>query len=915
MLQACTSARRTFRGRSVPLAILVALGATAPAFGQLTSADVAALRQRAEHEDWTFTVGENPATGYRLDELCGLKVPDEGWSRPPRIAAPPPVTGLPDQFDWRTLNGCTPIKDQGGCGSCWAFVTVGTLECNILIQDGVTVDLSEQWLVSCNTDGYNCESGGWMAHDYHLSTPDACGASGAVLEADFPYAAAVTTCNCPYPRAYHIADWGYISDDDSMPAVEDIKRAIYNYGPISVAVYVDASFTAYISGVFNASAFGEINHGVILVGWDDNQGADGVWILRNSWGPGWGEAGYMRIEYGCSRVGFGASYIVYEGPTPSQLDVSPATIAFGELAVGQTATATVTVTNVGGGTLAGDAVVPVGPFLVDDPDYYLLEAGESATLTVRFNPALAGAFSREILLSGGDAATITVTGTATGTNTAADECDYAPAIAEGTYHADNTTAATDAAVNCGAADAGDVWWLFTPTESALTTIDTVGSAIDTVLSVYGACDDSALECNDDADEDDPTGASSVALDALAGRTYPVRVAGNAEETGGIVLRITTDQPSFTITGRVIDEGAFGLEGVTLTGLPGDPVTDADGVYATVIEYGFSGVATPTKTGWEFQPAERTYAHTTASVAAADYFARTAVFTISGQITDTDGTGLAGVVLDGLGATVVTNFQGRYSAAVEYGSSATVAPELSGYAFEPAERVYEAVDADLSTENYLAAPFVGELRITLEPEAAVGDGAAWRVDGGDWQASGEISSGLAVGNRRVTYASLPGWAPPAAETVTINYGTAADLARSYTLTGYVLTVRADPPAGGSVTIDPTPGPSGLQTADTVVTLTARPRAGYGFHGWVRVDEVLGTSGDVARVAMTTDRTVVAEFGPTLVAGTTGQMPLGEVPLPCGGGGACGAGYVGILPLILCGLCGLKCGRQRWWRTRR
>ena len=93
--------------------------------------------------------------------------------------------------------------------------------------------------------------------------------------------------------------------------MDEIKRAIMDYGPIAVGIRVGNAFLAYTGGIFNLDETGEVNHAVALVGWDDNQGERGVWILRNSWGTGWGEAGYMHIEYGTSQVGYAANYIVF----------------------------------------------------------------------------------------------------------------------------------------------------------------------------------------------------------------------------------------------------------------------------------------------------------------------------------------------------------------------------------------------------------------------------------------------------------------------------------------------------------------------------------------------------------------------------------------------------------------------------
>lgn len=246
-----------------------------------------------------------------------------------------PVLGLPAAFNWCSVNGCTPVKDQGSCGSCWAFGTVGPLEANVKMWDGATRDMAEQYLVSCASDS-GC-SGGWFAHDYHLSEiPPGEEAAGAVYEIDFPYEAldASQGVGCgftPQPHTHHekIAAWTYIPADDSVPAVADIKQAIYEHGPVAAAICVGAGFQGYTGGIFQTSddCMGSVNHAIVLVGWND---ADQTWYLRNSWGEYWGESGYMRIKWGTSNVGFGANYVVYGAPshltaTPtssSQIDLS-----------------------------------------------------------------------------------------------------------------------------------------------------------------------------------------------------------------------------------------------------------------------------------------------------------------------------------------------------------------------------------------------------------------------------------------------------------------------------------------------------------------------------------------------------------------------------------------------------------------
>lgn len=239
----------------------------------------------------------------------------------PVPVADQPQLSLPTAFNWCDEGGCTPVRDQGSCGSCWAFGTVGPFESNILIHDALEKDFAEQYLVSCNTDGWGCD-GGWWAHDYHWNKvpsgePDA----GAVYETDFPYTAADDPCNPPHTHHEKIDSWAFVGSEYGIPPVEEIKQAIYDQGPVSVAVCVGSAFQGYKGGVFATDEWWPcfpyaVNHAVVLVGWDDSQGSNGVWYLRNSWGEGWGESGYMRIGYGISKVGYSANYIAYSPSMP-----------------------------------------------------------------------------------------------------------------------------------------------------------------------------------------------------------------------------------------------------------------------------------------------------------------------------------------------------------------------------------------------------------------------------------------------------------------------------------------------------------------------------------------------------------------------------------------------------------------------
>ncbi|MCX7823504.1 MAG: DUF4214 domain-containing protein [Syntrophobacterales bacterium] len=248
-------------------------------------------------------------------EKPSLSLGDEGGSFVKEEATgttPPLGQSLPSSYDLRPR--LTAVKDQGECGSCWAFATVGVLEGLIKMRSGAATDLSEQFLVSCNRDGWSCD-GGWFAHDYHKDkVAREQSQAGAVVEQDMPYTATNGACFAIPSHPYSISNWGYANAASSMPSVNDIKQALYNYGPLAAAVCVGRAFQSYRGGIFETDESsvcqGSVNHAIVLVGWDDSQG---VWILRNSWGSGWGENGYMRIKWGVSKVGYKANYAEFRG--------------------------------------------------------------------------------------------------------------------------------------------------------------------------------------------------------------------------------------------------------------------------------------------------------------------------------------------------------------------------------------------------------------------------------------------------------------------------------------------------------------------------------------------------------------------------------------------------------------------------
>jgi len=268
--------------------------------------ELQAMRQEMRENGWDFQIGANPAMQYSLEQLCGFNPelkPQNSSAYEPGDCAMVAAT-LPTSF----IGTYTPIKNQASCGSCWAFSTIAGLEAAIKLKTGVTYDLSEQHLVSCNPWDWGC-SGGFLAFD--MLVPSMGYALGAMPEACFPYTALDSACAyCATPTWYPVASWSYIGTSSAVPSIDAIKTAIYTYGSVSSGIYVDRYFQAYVSGVMTSCKKRppSPNHAIILCGWDD---AKGAWLLKNSWGTSWGEAGFMWIKYGCNNVGYGAAYCNY----------------------------------------------------------------------------------------------------------------------------------------------------------------------------------------------------------------------------------------------------------------------------------------------------------------------------------------------------------------------------------------------------------------------------------------------------------------------------------------------------------------------------------------------------------------------------------------------------------------------------
>lgn len=265
----------------------------------------------------TSTVVElnDPTPSEPVDSAATTSVSTDNKINPIAVL---PLRGLPTSWDWRTQGIVPAVRDQGSCGSCWAFGTVAVMESAVMKAGAPSADLSEQFLLSCNKDGWSC-NGGLTASKYHLDTLGKSQTEiGAVLESVKPYTATNGSCSIALPHAYKADSWQFIvANEFTMPTVDQIKNAIYTYGPVTAGVCAGSGWNSYSGGTFaideSSQCGGSTNHQIVLVGWDD---ATGTWILRNSWGSAWGNAGYMNIKWGISKVGEGTSWIKYVGTSP-----------------------------------------------------------------------------------------------------------------------------------------------------------------------------------------------------------------------------------------------------------------------------------------------------------------------------------------------------------------------------------------------------------------------------------------------------------------------------------------------------------------------------------------------------------------------------------------------------------------------
>jgi cathepsin L len=215
-----------------------------------------------------------------------------------------PLTSVSGSLNWTALGAVTPVKNQGQCGSCWAFSTTGSMEGAIQIAGKGLTSLSEQQLVDCALayGNFGC-NGGLMDNAFQYAEKN-----GLCSEAAYPYNAVKGSCkasSCTAQPGTKLSGYTDVSGGENGFTSSNIGSQ-----PVSIAIEADqAGFQFYSGGVFSGNCGQNLDHGVLLTGYGNATNADGsstpYWIVKNSWGTSWGEAGYIRLIMGDNECGLG----------------------------------------------------------------------------------------------------------------------------------------------------------------------------------------------------------------------------------------------------------------------------------------------------------------------------------------------------------------------------------------------------------------------------------------------------------------------------------------------------------------------------------------------------------------------------------------------------------------------------------
>lgn len=285
-------------------------------------------------DEYPYPVMSNPP---KLPEAVA------GDSDIPDAPAGVSAVGAPSTFSWLNYNGAnwtTPARNQGSCGSCWAFAAVGALESVVNIASGqpnLNPDLSEQYILSCLSAAGSCGGGDSALAFRYIQSTDASGnyANGIIPESKFPYTGSSST-----PCSAKAADWqsylypitGYGSYRSSLSDIGSVKNLLVQRGPLVTYMTSTSAFQTWGRSNHDPNAYyaypgevGYINHAVLIVGYKDDPTIrnGGYWIVKNSWGSSFGYNGFYNVEYGALHHGEYLVWVGYSGGGETKDTTSP----------------------------------------------------------------------------------------------------------------------------------------------------------------------------------------------------------------------------------------------------------------------------------------------------------------------------------------------------------------------------------------------------------------------------------------------------------------------------------------------------------------------------------------------------------------------------------------------------------------
>jgi KDEL-tailed cysteine endopeptidase len=254
--------------------------------------NLARIAEENSKNENTFTVGINKFADWTPTEFKRVLSAKPKSSGQVAKSLLNQSVSIPSSIDWRTNGAVNAVKDQGQCGSCWAFSAVAAMEGRWKIKSGNLLNLSEQQLVDCS-GSYGNEgcNGVWMYQAFEY-------AKDFFMEqsADYPYKAIDQSCNYQASKATPVKTTGAGFIDVIQNNANELKTAIAA-GPTSVAIEADTFvFQFYTSGILNSKSCGtNLDHGVAAVGYGVDTSKGEYYIVRNSWGASWGNKGYVNI--------------------------------------------------------------------------------------------------------------------------------------------------------------------------------------------------------------------------------------------------------------------------------------------------------------------------------------------------------------------------------------------------------------------------------------------------------------------------------------------------------------------------------------------------------------------------------------------------------------------------------------------